>query len=363
MLRQMTRELLEQESSPARVRQLAESADGWDRRTWSQLSDLGLLGVAIPEQYGGQGLGAVEQALVLEEMGRAALPSPYFATAVLASSALTASCSDAQKQRYLPDIAAGRLTATLAWTEEPLSWSASDVQLVARPEAEGWGLNGRKWLVPWAHAADLILVVGRADEGPTLFMVDREAAGMDITPLPTFDITNRVSRIDFRDVRAQLVGELGGAEEILDEVLMQAALGASAEMLGASRKCLGMAVEYAKAREQFGQPIGTFQAIKHRCADRLVDVEEAHAATYYAAWALSTRAPGADLAVSVAKAFVSDASRRVCSDAIQVHGGIGFTWEYDLHLYFKRAKHMEPLYGDASFHRERALRLALTDDS
>ncbi|HEU0167690.1 MAG TPA: acyl-CoA dehydrogenase, partial [Chloroflexota bacterium] len=320
------------------------------------------------------------------EIGRAALPSPYFATSVLVVSALLAGGSEAIKRRYLPEIAAGRLTATLAWLEEPVSWSARDVRLTARPDGDGWLLEGTKWVVPWAHAADLIVVAARTPEGVTLFALDSQqasgsagrerpsmseaegarTAGLTIKPLPTFDMTQRVSRVDFAGVRAsreQLVGPPGAGAAVLEEVLLQAALGASAEMLGASRRCLEMAVEYAKTREQFSQPIGMFQAVKHKCADRLVDVEESHSATYYAAWALSAEAAGAELAASVAKAFVSDASRRVCSDAIQVHGGIGFTWDYDLQLYFKHAKHLEPLYGDADFHRERALSLALAESS
>ncbi|HUZ78436.1 MAG TPA: acyl-CoA dehydrogenase family protein [Chloroflexota bacterium] len=366
MLQQMTRELLATESAAPQVRVLADSEDGWDRNTWSKLAELGLIGISIPEEHGGQGLGQIEQALVLEEMGRAALPSPYFATAVLATTALLAGGSEALKQRCLPEIAAGRLTATLAWIEERLSWSPEDVRLSARPEGDGWLLDGTKWVVPWAHAAGIILVAARTPEGVSLFVLERDTPGLQMKPLSTFDPTNRVSRLDFDGVRVErehLVGRLGGGAQILDEVLLQAALGASAEMLGASRKCLEMAVEYAKTREQFGQPIGMFQAIKHKCADRLVDLEESHSATYYAAWALSATAAGAELATSVAKAFVSDASRRVCSDAIQVHGGIGFTWDYDLHLYFKRAKHLEPLYGDADFHRERALGLALAESS
>jgi len=362
MLRNMTRELLADESTPAAIRRIAETKEGCSLQTWTKLADLGLLGITIPEAYGGQGLGAVEQALVLEEMGRAALPGPYFATAVLAAGALIASGSEDQKRRYLGGIASGNVKATLAVMEDGLTWSASSVQLAARQDGGGYVLNGAKWLVPYGHMADLILVAARDGGGISLFAVDAGTPGMQMDPLETMDLTNRVSHVSFTDVRVDgsaLIGQRGAGEDILDGVLDLAAVGASAEMLGAARQCLAMSTEYVKTREQFGQPIGSFQAVKHKCAEMLMEVEQAHAATYYAAWALSAGAPDARLAASVAKAYVSGAARKVCGDSIQVHGGIGFTWDFDLHLYFKRAKHMEVLYGDQDFHRERALQIAL----
>ncbi len=364
MLRQMTRELLATESTAAKVRQLAESPEGYSPETWQKLAELGLLGVTIPEAFGGQGLGMVEQALILDEMGRAALPSPYFATSVLAAGILIGSGNEALQRRYLPGIASGQIKATLALLEETPAWGPESVQLLAQPDGESWQLNGVKWLVPYAHVADVIIVVARTpgSAGPTIFAIDRNTPGVEIQAVEIVDLSSRVSRVTFRNVCAspdQVLGQVGGAASILNDLLRTAAVAASAEMLGAARKCLEMAVEYAKTREQFGQPIGTFQAIKHKCADMYVEVEESHSATYYAAWALSAGAPNASLAASVAKAYVSDAARKVCSDAIQVHGGMGFTWDYDLHLYFKHAKHLEPLYGDARFHRERALELAL----
>ncbi|MBV8085662.1 MAG: acyl-CoA/acyl-ACP dehydrogenase [Chloroflexi bacterium] len=362
MLQTMTRDLLAVESTPAKIRQLADSPEGYSAETWGKLAELGLLGVTIAEANGGQGLGAIEQALVLEEMGRAALPSPYFATAVLAAGILNDAGSEEQQRRYLAGIASGQVKGTLALLEEGLGWNLTSIHCEARPDGGGWRLNGVKWLVPYAHVADVIVVGARDAEGISLFAVDAGLPGVQIDALETMDLTNRVSRVTFKDVRVaanQVIGQPGEGEAVLRRVLNAAAVGASAEMLGASRKCLEMSVEYARTREQFGQPIGSFQAVKHKCSEMLVEVEQSHSATYYAAWAISADAEDADLAASVAKAYVSGAARKVCGDAIQVHGGIGFTWDYDLQLYFKRAKHMEPLYGDQDFHRERALQIAL----
>jgi alkylation response protein AidB-like acyl-CoA dehydrogenase len=216
-------------------------------------------------------------------------------------------------------------------------------------------LTGVKQFVPWAHVADVILVPARHGAGLAVFAVDANAPGVAIKPLGGMDPGTRLAQVtlDGAAVAAEARLPSDGAAEFL---LLRGAVGAAAEMLGAARRCLDMAVEYAKVREQFGQPIGSFQAIRHRCAEMLLEVENSHAATYYAAWALDNGAEDGPLAASVAKSYVSDAARKVCGDAIQVHGGIGFTWEYDLHLYFKRAKALEPLYGDADHHRELIVR-------
>ncbi len=368
MIRQLTRDFLGRESPPSVVRQLMDDPRGYSESVWAQLVELGLLGLPFPEEYGGQGLGMIELALVLEEMGRAVYPGPYFSTVVLAGTALTVGGSDEQKARYLSEIAAGRTRATLAFLEDHPGWNASAVRLVARRDGADYVLAGRKTLVPYAQVADLFLIPARTADtsdphhGITLFAIPRDAPGLEVQPLHSVDLTSRVANVLLHDVVArpeQIVGHHDEAWPILEAVLERAAVGAAAEMLGAARKSLEMSVEYASTRVQFDQPIGSFQAVKHKCAEMLLAVEQAHAATYYAAWALSARAEDAPLAVSVAKAYVSDAARKVCGDAIQVHGGIGFTWEYDLHLYFKRAKYLEGLYGDADFHRERALALTL----
>jgi alkylation response protein AidB-like acyl-CoA dehydrogenase len=369
MLRNLAHKFLTEQCPPRHVRQMMDDSLGYGDALWQEMARLGLHGLAIDRAYGGQGLGMVEQALVLEEMGRVAYPGPYFATAILAATALAASADPARMDAHLPAIAAGKTKATLALLEDTLAWGADGVNLAAREEGDGYVLSGVKWLVPFAHAADLLLVAARtaaaadAREGITLFAVEGRPPGLAISPTVGMDRTSRDCTLTFEQVRlprAAVVGRVGEGWPILQAVLRRAAVASAAEMLGAARKCLDVSVEYARSREQFGQPIGAFQAVKHLCADMLLEVENAHAATYYAAWALDAGAADAALAASVAKAYVSEAARQVCGAAIQVHGGIGFTWEYDLHLYFKRAKHLEALYGSAEEHRELALQAILT---
>ena len=366
MLRNVARELLAEKCTTRQVRQLMDAPVGsrWDRALWQQLAEVGLLGVIIDDQYGGQGLGMVDQAIVLEEVGRAVMPGPYLAT-LLATAAINAGGDRGQMASYLPKIASGQLRATVAAPEERLSWHPDGIALRAQPQGGEYRLSGRKLFVPWAKAADLIIVAARTrdsgdpERGITLFAVESEAPGLTITPNEGIDQTSRTGTVDLDNVRVgreSIIGRLDAGAEILRAVLQRAAVGAAAEMLGAARKSMEMSVEYAKVRHQFGQPIGAFQAVKHMCAEMLMDVENAHAATYYAAWALDADAPDATFAASVAKSFVGEAARRVCGTSIQVHGGIGFTWDYDLHLYFKRAKHLESLFGDAELHRELALR-------
>jgi alkylation response protein AidB-like acyl-CoA dehydrogenase len=365
MLRNLTREFLTRESAPPAVRAVMQEPRGFSEATWQQMAQMGLPGLAIDTGYGGQGLGMVELALVLDEMGRAAYPGPYFASTVLAASAIAASGQDDQMARYLPDLAGGRMRATLALIEDAPTWTPSGVKLRAERRGDGFVLSGVKRLVPFVETAELLLVVARTgdgEDGTTVFAIASDARGVTSTPNVEMDRTNRSSTVTFEGVSVgsdSVIGEVDRGWSVVGPALQRAAVGAAAEMLGASRRCMDMSVEYAKVRQQFGQPIGMFQAIKHMCAEMLLEVENAHAAVYYAAWALDAGSPDASLAVSAAKAYVGDASRKVCGSAIQVHGGIGFTWEYDLHLYFKRAKHFEPLYGDADFHREQALRLVL----
>jgi len=367
MLRNLTREFLARESAPRAVRTHMEDPRGFSDATWQQMSEMGLPGLAIDPGYGGQGLGMVELALVLDEMGRAAYPGPFFATTVLAASAIAAGGQPNQMARFLPDLAQGRTKATLALIEDALSWTPSGVCMTAERRGDHFVLNGTKRFVPFAQVVDLILVAARtgsgsAGDGTTVFAVPADAAGLRQAPNVEMDHTAKTSTLTFEGVSVPadaVIGEVDRGWDVIGPTLRRAAIGAAAEMLGAARRCMEMSVEYAKVRQQFGQPIGAFQAIKHACAEMLLEVENAHAAVYYAAWALDAGSPDAELAASVAKAYVGDASRKVCGSAIQVHGGIGFTWEYDLHLYVKRAKHFEPLYGDADFHREQALRLLL----
>ncbi|MEK7770036.1 MAG: acyl-CoA dehydrogenase family protein, partial [candidate division NC10 bacterium] len=315
----------------------------------------GWLGLPFPEQHGGAGLGLVELAIVIEELGRAAYPGPYLATVVLGGLGLLLGGSAAQKDRWLPAIASGEKRASAALMEDALDWDPASTAATAVTAGDGWTISGVKRFVPWAHVADIVLVPARSPEGLSLFLVDPKQAGVALRRMVGIDLCSRWSEMRLERVRVgadAVVGQPGTAGPVLESLLRRAAVCASAEMLGAARRCLDMSVEYAKVREQFGQPIGSFQAIRHRCAEMLLEVENSHSAVYYAAWALEAGAEDAAVAASICKSYVSESARRVCGDSIQVHGGIGFTWEYDLHLYMKRAKALEPLFGDAEFHRE-----------
>jgi alkylation response protein AidB-like acyl-CoA dehydrogenase len=363
MLHDVAREFFSEQCPPVHARAMMTDPLGYDRGIYRRLADIGLLGLPFPETYGGAGLGMVEQALVLEEMGRAAYPGPYVASIVLAGTAVLASGDKRAMARYLPGLATGELTATFAFLEDNLDWGTGAVTLHAEPDGDGYRLSGVKRFVPFGHAVDTIVVAARTgagddEAGITLFAVPRQTAGLTVEENVTLDLDSKVSTLHFDNVRvaaSDVIGTPGAAWPAVAATLQRAALAACAEMLGATRKSLEMSVDYARVREQFGQPIGSFQAIKHRCAEMLELVENAHSATYYAAWALDAGAPDALLATSVAKSTVNEAARRVCGEAIQVHGGIGFTWEYDLHLYWKRAKHLEPLYGNTDYHRARVL--------
>jgi len=359
LLKNSVRAALDEQCKPAHVRAMMDDATGYREALWGEMAKLGWLGLPFAEEQGGAGLGLVELCLVLEEMGRAAYPGPYFASVVLGGLGLQLGGSAAQKEKWLPAIASGQARASAALLEDALDWDPASTTATATKAGDGWRLSGVKRFVPWAHVADVVLVPARAPEGVSLFLVDPRAAGVTVTPMVGIDLANRWSEMRLGDVAIPadaLVGSPGGAGSVLDALLRRAAVGASAEMLGAARRCLEMSVGYVKVREQFGQLIGSFQAIRHRCAEMLLEVENSHSAVYYAAWALTAGAEDAAMAASVCKSYVSESARKVCGDAIQVHGGIGFTWEYDLHLYFKRAKALEPLYGDAAHHRELIVR-------
>lgn len=355
LLRNSARAFLDEHCTPARVRSLADDPRGESEATWKEIAQLGWLGLALPEAHGGSELGMVETVVLLDEMGRAAYPGPYLPT-VLAGRAIARAGTAAQQREWLPAIATGEARATVAFLDAELDWNlATATRTTAKRTASGWVLSGVKQLVPWAHVANVLLVPARTDEGLSLFLVPASTPGLRLSPVTAMDLTTRWSTLALRETTLPVdavLGESGGAQALLEDLARRGAVGAAAEMLGAARRCLDMSVAYAKVREQFGQPIGSFQAIRHKCAEMLLEVENSHAAVYYAAWALDAEAEDAALAASVAKAYVSEAARKVCGEAIQVHGGIGFTWEYDLHLYVKRAKGLEPMYGDADHHRE-----------
>jgi alkylation response protein AidB-like acyl-CoA dehydrogenase len=278
---------------------------------------------------------------------------------MLAAKAIESAGSEAQQKRWLPAVAAGDARAAIALVDGDLDWSPDATTTRAERTNDGWRISGLKRWVPWAHVAKVLLVPARAAEGLTLFPVDPAAGGVTLSPVQGMDFGTRWVHVTLDNVRVtETLGAPGSAKPAVEALLRRGAIGAAAEMLGAARRCLDMAVGYAKVREQFGQPIGSFQAIRHKCSEMLLEVENSHSAVYYAAWAHDAGADDAEMAASVAKAYVGDATRKVCGEAIQVHGGIGFTWEYDLHIYFKRAKALETMYGDADYHRELIVRRA-----
>ncbi len=358
LLKNAARQFLDRQCKPATVRLLWDDPRGESEMMWKEMAQLGWLGLALPEAFGGSDLGVVETAILLEEMGRASYPGPYLPT-VLTARALVEAGTATQKQRWLPAIAAGGARGTVALLDAELNWDPDATVTRAERAGSGWRLSGVKHFVPWAHVADVLLVPARTPEGLSVFLIERAAAGLKLSPVAGMDLATRWVKVELDGVPAgadAVLGAPGQARPLLERLLRVGAVGAAAEMLGAARRCLDMSVEYAKVREQFSQPIGSFQAIRHKCAEMLLEVENSHSAVYYAAWARDAAAEDADLAASVAKAYVGDAARKVCGESIQVHGGIGFTWEYDLHLYFKRAKALEAMYGDADFHRELIVR-------
>jgi alkylation response protein AidB-like acyl-CoA dehydrogenase len=358
MLRQSAREFLAKECSPKVVRRLMESEDGYDATLWKKIADLGWTALGIPEQYGGVGT-FLDLVVVLEEAGRALMPGPFFSTMGLAVPVLLDAGSEAQKKEVLGAIAQGSARATLALTEPAGRWDADGVALKATQSGGGWRLDGVKTFVPDAHTADYIAVVARSrgegEEGLTLFLVKDRPKGMTVKPLETMDLTRRWCEVRFDGVQLDAEAVMGAPDKAwppLKRALEWSTSALCAEMVGGVQKVLETSTEYAKTRQQFGKPIGIYQAVSHKIADMLVLSESGRSATYYAAWAVEADAPDRSLAASMAKAYVSDAYRKVAGDGIQVHGGIGFTWEHDMHLYFKRAKSSEVTLGDATYHRE-----------
>jgi alkylation response protein AidB-like acyl-CoA dehydrogenase len=352
-LRKSVRRFLEDKSPSAEVRRLMETDDGYDPAVWDQMANqLGLQGLAIPEEYGGSGYSFVELDIVLEEMGRALLCAPYFSTVALAATTLLASGDDAAKKEYLPGIASGETIATLALTEASGRWDEAGITLEAAKGGDGYTLTGEKMFVIDGHIASLILVAARTGSGVSIFAVDGSAGGVTRTPLSTMDQTRKQAKLGFENTPAKLIGTEGEGWTVLAKTLDLAAVALANEQVGGAQKVLEMAVQYAKDRVQFGRPIGSFQAIKHKCADMLLEVESAKSAAYYAGWAAAEDNEELPVVASLAKAYCSDAYFHAAAENIQIHGGIGFTWEHDAHLYFKRAKSTELMLGDPTYHRE-----------
>lgn len=358
MLRDSARNLLEKQCPTTVVRRLMEDERGYDPALWKQMAELGWTGLVIPEEYGGSGLSYIDLVLVLEEMGRVVLPSPFLWT-VMVAEALKRAGSEAQKKTLLPKIATGELIATLAWLEPSAAWDAGSIAMAARTSGGGFRIDGVKLFVNDAQEANCFLVAARTggsgEEGLTLFAIERDRPGIAVNALKTMDQTRRLYEVKFNNVAAtagDVVGTIGQGWKTLSTVLDRGKVMLAAEMIGGAQRVLDMTVEYAKIRVQFGRPIGSFQAVQHKCANMMVDVEGARSAVYYAAWAVSNDVAEAPIAAAVAKAAASDAYRRVSAEGIQCHGGIGFTWDHDLHLYFKRAKSSEFTFGDATYNRE-----------
>jgi len=352
-LRKSVRRFLDDKSPEAEVRRLMETTEGYDPAVWAQMAQqLGLQGLAIPEEFGGSGYTYVELIVVLEEMGRALLCAPYFSTVALAANALLSSGDDAAKKEYLPGIASGDTIATVALTEPAGRWDEAGVTLEAKGSGDSWTLTGTKSFVIDGHTADLIIVAARTPAGVSLFAVPGDAPGLTRTPLATMDQTRKQAKLEFAGTPARLVGADGAGWATLSKTLDLAAVALAAEQVGGAQKVLDMSVEYAKVRVQFGRPIGSFQAIKHKCADMLLEVESAKSAAYYAGWAAAEDSDELPVVASLAKAYCSDAYFHASAENIQIHGGIGFTWEHPAHLYFKRAKSSELYLGDPTYHRE-----------
>jgi alkylation response protein AidB-like acyl-CoA dehydrogenase len=352
-LRKTVRAFLENKSSEEAVRELMETEKGYDDAVWTQMAEqMGLQGLHIPEEYGGSGFSYIELGIVLEEMGRALLCAPFFSSVVLAANTLMLSGDEDAKKSHLPGIASGETIATLAYTEPSGKWDESGITMEATPSGDGYVLNGEKSFVLDGHTAGLIIVAAKTAEGTSLFAVDGDADGLTRTPLSTMDQTRKQAKLEFSDVPATLIGEAGAGWDVLQTVLDLAAVSLAAEQVGGAQFVLDMAVEYAKVRVQFGRPIGSFQAIKHKCADMLLEVESAKSAAYYGMWCASEMNDELPSTASLAKAYCSEAYFHAAAENIQIHGGIGFTWEHPAHLYFKRAKSSELLFGDPTYHRE-----------
>jgi alkylation response protein AidB-like acyl-CoA dehydrogenase len=366
LLRSTARKFFENECTSETVRKLMDGPEGMTAELWKKVAEQGWLGLIVPDAYGGMGLGVVDLVVLMEEMGRAVVPGPFFSTVLLGGLAILEAGTEAQKKAWLPKLTSGEARATLAWMEPSADLGARGITLSATAKGGGHVLNGTKLFVQDAHTADLIVVAARTangqtpEAGVTLFLVPKGAPGLTITLLPTMDQTRKLCEVTLKDVPAgadTVMGQAGAGWAPLARVLDRATVALCAEMCGGAQKVLDMTVEYAKIRQAFGRPIGSYQGVKHRAADMLVDVENSKSITYYAAWAMDEGVPEGPLAVSMAKAYVSDAYRRVAGAGIQLHGGIGFTWEHDLHLYFKRAKGSEFTFGDATWHRERVAQL------
>jgi alkylation response protein AidB-like acyl-CoA dehydrogenase len=360
LLKNAARDFLEKECPETLVREMEENERGYTPEFWQKMANQGWQGIIIPEQYGGTGMTFTDLIVLLEEFGRALVPGPFISTVVLGAMPILEAGTEEQKQEFLPKIAAGELTLTLALTEPSAKWDADGVAMPAKAEGDSFVLSGTKLFVPDAHVSDYMVVAARTKEtanpedGITLFLVDSKSAGIEFTVLKTI-AEDKQCEVAFNEVRvpkANVLGEVDKGWPIIQSVKNKAAVAACAYLVGLSQMDFDTSLDYAKERIQFGRPIGSFQAIQHKFADMIIDVDGSRFITYKAAWALQENEPEAEMLVSMAKAWCNEATRRVVAHGQQIHGGIGFTKDYKIELYFRRQKWMELMWGDADYHRE-----------
>jgi alkylation response protein AidB-like acyl-CoA dehydrogenase len=352
-LQAVLRDFLAARSPETAVRAQMDDPTGYDRALWDQMAtQLGLPGLAIPEEYGGSGFSFLELGLVLEEMGRALAVSPFVASCVMAAQLLLTLDDESARKEYLPGIAAGSTIASVALAEDSGSWRTQDVTAQAARRDGAWRIDGHKSFVLDGAVADLLLVIARTEGGTAVFAVAADADGLRREPLLTMDQTRKLARLTFDSTPARMLGTADSAAAAIAAMLDRSAIALAADALGGTAKVLDMSVEYAKLRHQFGRPIGSFQAIKHKCASMLVDLESSRSAVYYALWAAATGHPDTEVVAPLVKAHCVDTYLHATGENIQIHGGIGFTWEHPAHLYLKRAKSSQLLLGDSDFHRQ-----------
>jgi alkylation response protein AidB-like acyl-CoA dehydrogenase len=362
MLRESARKFLEAGCAPSFVRKMMEHETGHSTEFWKTLADLGWLGLLIPQELGGMSGSFLDAAVILEEAGKVLMPGPFFSTVLLGAAVVGIGGSKEQKKEILPRVAEGSAVMALGFLEDSERYDAGGIELQARRKGKDFVLNGEKVFVYDAGVADWIVVAARTarnrkkpEEGVTLFLVESSAPGLKVVPLKTVDMTRRPANLELDRVTVpakRAIGRIDGGWPILRRVLELATAGICIETVGLSQRALEMSVAYAKERTQFGKPVGSFQAVKHKCVDMMVAVENARSLSYHAAWAVDQRDTEASRAVAMAKAYCSDMGKNVTADAIQVHGGIGFTWEHDIHLYYRRALANEATFGTAPLHRE-----------
>lgn len=374
MIRDTAESFLKEVSTSSAIRNAMESERGFDVNAWQRLcTEMGWQATHIPEEYGGFGLGYVELVIMLEQMGQHLFCSPFFSTVCLGANALLVAGSEAQKQHYLPQICEGSITATLAYTGGSGRWDASAVDATVSVKDNEYVLNGTYRYVPDGHTANVLIVAARnpdtiGQSGISLFVFDANTQGVSCEYLPTMDQTNKQAQIVLENVvvsEQALMCEYANAWPLLDKIINLATIATAAEQVGGAQQVLDLSVQYGKERVQFGRPIAGFQAVKHQAADMMLRTEVGRSAVYYAACVaqgmFDNDVLGGELeeAASVAKSYCSDGYFKNAGDAIQLHGGVGFTWEYDVHLYFKRAKSSQVFLGNGAYHRDRIASILL----